>query len=257
MTTRVLVTRPAEHGDELTRALSARGLDAIHVPAVAIDVPATNPELDAAVADIERYAWLVVTSANGARAVTEALRRTGGMRPPAGRPRLAAVGTATASRLETEGHVVGFIPSTATAATLAEELPITAGERVLVARGNLAGSRVAERLRERGAVVDDVVAYRTIEGPAASRGLLQAALRDSAPAAVLFASGSAARGLAELASREALDVLAIPAVAIGHETATTAREAGFDVVAIAASPHPQAIAAATSEALSRAPEPVR
>ena len=84
MTVRILVTRPAGQGEELCRALSGHGLDAVHIPAVAIDIPATNPELDAALANIERYAWLVVTSANGARAVTEALRRA----PATGRVRM-------------------------------------------------------------------------------------------------------------------------------------------------------------------------
>ena len=251
---RVLVTRPADQADELQRALSAQGLDPIHVPAVLVEVPAASPELDAAVAGIERYGWVVVTSANGARAVVEALNRGRRADVTVG---LAAVGEATASTLEAAGHRVRFIATKATAAALADELPITSGDRVLVARGNLAGSRVADRLRERGAIVDDVVAYRTIEGPADSRALLRAALRDSTPAAVVFASGSAARGLVQLASGEALEVRSIPAVAIGAETASAAREAGLAAIAVAGSPHAEAVAAATPEALRESSEAAR
>lgn len=246
MSGRVLVTRPADQGDELNRALVAHGLDPIHVPAVRVEVAPANPELDLAVQHIERYAWVVATSANGARALIEAVR---GGRPRAQMPRWAVLGGSTAAAVEAHGHRVVFVPSRPNAAALAAELPIASGDRVLVVRGDLAGTRAADRLRGRGAAVDDVVAYRTIEGPADSRPLLRAALEGSAPSAVVFASGSAARGLAALAAGEAFDVRSIPAVAIGPETATAARDIGFTVVAVASSPGAEAVAAATAEAV--------
>jgi len=61
--------------------------------------------------------------------------------------------------------------------------------------------------------------------------------------AVLLTSGSAARGLRELARLERIDISAIPAICIGPETASVAAEAGFHVAATAPRPDPAAIAA--------------
>jgi hypothetical protein len=74
------------------------------------------------------------------------------------------------------------------------ELPIRDGDNVLVVRGDLAGPDLADGLQHRGAVVDDVVAYRTLEAPPSSRSLLREAMAGHAFDAVLFTSGSTVRG---------------------------------------------------------------
>jgi uroporphyrinogen-III synthase len=127
---------------------------------------------------------------------------------------------------------------------------VAAGERVLVVRGDIAGDRVAERLRARGAAVDDVVAYRTIEGPQGSVERLRRAMGGvTGPDAVLFTSGSTVRGLLAIGRAAGCDVGAIPAICLGPETAREARALGFRVVAVAPVPDVASLALTTATAL--------
>lgn len=242
---RVLVTRSAEQVDELLATLRAEGLQPVVVPAIVIETGSAGPAVDASVANLADcvladYGWVVVSSPNGARSIRAAGRR---LDPAGSGPRWAALGAATAAALRADGIDVAFLPSRPSAEALARELAVGPGERILVVRGNLAGSRLADALRGRGAIVDDTVGYRTVEAPETSRTLLRDALTEGPIGAVLLASGSAARGLRELARLERIDISAIPAICIGPETARVAAQAGFHVAATSPGPDPAAIAA--------------
>jgi uroporphyrinogen-III synthase len=139
---------------------------------------------------------------------------------------------------------------------MAAELPLVVGERVLVVRGDLADAELAVALRARGAEVDDVVAYRTREAPESSRRLLRQAAAGGAIAAVVFTSGSTVRGLVTLGRDESIDVLSIPSVCIGPETADEARAAGFRILAVSPIPDSAALAAATARALALQPQEI-
>lgn len=247
MTPRVLVTRAAGQGGPLEAALREQGLDPIAVPAIAIEIDPPGGELDRVARVIQTFDWVVVTSPNGARAILAAAERVFTSLSTA---RWAAIGAGTAEILEREDVQVVFLPSRAEARVLADELPVTAGEEVLLLRGDLAGHDLPARLEARGAVVEDVVAYRTIEGPPSSRQILHDALASGDPNAVVLASGSAARGLVALAQAEGLDVGGIPAICIGPETHREARRLGFHVLATSPDPDPSTLAATTAGALA-------
>ena len=244
---RVLVTRPPGQADDLLAALRDAGLEPVHVPAIAVELgPPPRGDLDRAAARLADYRWVVLTSANGATAVAEAARRVSAQLIPG---RFAAVGAATARVLDRAGASVAFTPSTSTAAALARELPVEPGDRILAVRGDLAAPELPKVLRDRGAAVDDVVGYRTIEAPQTSRHLLAGAFARAPIAAAVFTSGSTARGLAALARDEAIDITAIPAICIGTETAEEARKAGYEVLAVAASTDPIALARTAASVL--------
>lgn len=244
---RVLVTRPEDGATDLLDALDRAGLDVVHVPAIEI-VPETSAELDAAVSSsASARAWIVATSPNGVGAALGALDRTS--TEPAS-ARWAVVGRASATLLEQRG-VRAFVPSRALGATLAAELPIATGDRVLVVRGDIADTSVPDVLRERGGNVVEQIAYRTVEGPGRSRARLAAAM--SAPFDVLIiASGSAVRGLLALApSGSESGLRATPAVCIGPSTAAVAREHGFASVIESRDPGTDSMVDAVVGALGR------
>ena len=245
---RVLVTRAAGQAGELMSRLELAGLDPFLVPAIAIELEPPGGELDAAARSLGTYAWAVVTSANGARAIVRAASRS---QSDLRRTSWAAIGAATRHVLEAEGIEVALQPTRASGRATAAQVPLQAGDRVLVVRGDLAEEDAAIVLRARGAEVDDVIAYRTTEAPEASRPLLRRALAAGSFAAVLFSSGSTVRGLVALAGAESLEISAIPAVCIGPETATAAVEAGFRVLAVSPTPGAAALATATAEALAQ------
>lgn len=243
---RVLVTRAVDQVDELLSALSAAGLDPVQVPAIAIELDPPDGDLDAAARILGTYAWVVITSANGARAILGAAERIGtDLRVPS----WAAIGPVTRRVLEAAGIAVDLQPSRSERTALALELPVTPGDRVLVVRGDHADEGLPAALRARGAEVDDVIAYRTREAPEASRSLLRDARADGPIDAVVFTSGSTVRGLVTIARAEGLDVASIPSVSIGPATAAAARDAGFSVLAISPAPEADALAATTARAL--------
>ena len=249
MSDRVLVTRAADQAAELVAALREVALAPVLVPSIAVElVPPAALLAAAAAAGLGSHRWIVVTSANGARAILAASGESQGIRRRDA-PAWAAVGTESGRVLEAAGFVVGFRPRESTAAALAAELPLVAGDRVLVVRGDQAGGRLATALRVRGAAVDDVVAYRTLEAPESSRPLLREALSAGQVAATVFTSGSTVRGLVALGETESIDVRSIPAVCIGRATADEARAAGFPILAIASTPNAADLAAATAGAL--------
>ena len=110
------------------------------------------------------------------------------------------------------------------------------GARVLLLQADIAGPELASDLRERGASVDVVTAYRTVarEPTAAERATLGQA------DAIVLASGSAARSLAALEESGRQALLAC----IGPKTAQVAREVGLNVGVVAGE--------ATSEGIIRA-----
>jgi len=232
MTHRILVTRPAAQADDLAALLRDRGLAPVMVPTVAIDAASSAAELDAMLHTLGGASWLILTSANGARALAARLAENG-HRLPAGL-RVAAVGPATAEELRSSAIAVDHVPDEYLTVAIADGIGDVRGRRVVLARADTATPDLRNALVGRGAVVEEVVAYRTVEGPAESRDPLRAALADDL-AGIALTSGSTVRGLVRLtSSADRSRARSIPAFCIGPVTARTARQYGFDVAAIAA-----------------------
>lgn len=249
MTPTMLVTRPATQAAELVGMLHARGVRTIAVPTVTIDHSSAAAGLDRMLATLAGADWLVLTSANGAAALGERLTGTGRTIPA--RTRVAAVGPATADALRSVGVRVDHVPSEYLTVEIAVGLGDVEGRRIVLARADAATPDLRDALLARGAVVEEVVAYRTIEGPAASRDPLRSALQADIHG-ITFTSSSTVRGLLRLAS--AVDrgrARAMPAFCIGPVTAETARRSGFHVAAVAAEHTAAGLAAAIAAHLDR------
>jgi uroporphyrinogen-III synthase len=243
---RLIVTRAASQSDGLVTELAAVDIDAVTVPAVDIELTPPGGALDLAAGRLQLVDWVVVTSVNGVRAIVAAAER---VLTELGSPRWAAVGAATATALERQGIAPNYIPSRADAATLARELPIEPGATVLVVRGDLAGTTLADALRRRGAEVEDVIGYRTHIAPAASEPLLRAAIAGG-PCGVVLTSGSTVDGLLGLGRAVHVDVTSLPAICIGPRTSRSALEAGFRVVAEAETADAHALALTAQHAFA-------
>lgn len=243
---RVLVTRPADSADRLVEALADVGITAVSVPSIATQPLLAGDPLDQAVSDAAGRDRIVVTSPMGAAAVLAAMARLG--LDPAG-SRWVAIGPTSAAVLAAGGAREVWVPAIARSAGIIAELPIEPGERLLLARGDLADERLPEGLRERGATVDEVVAYRTIEAPASSAALLEDVLDAGDFDAVLFASGSAVRGILRLAGDLDGPIRATPAICLGPETASVALSHGFRVIGDAPMQSVGSLAALTASLL--------
>jgi len=241
--TTLLVTRPAPQAAELIALLADRGIDAISVPTVEIAPAPPGGPLDDAIRSLDGAAWLVITSVNGATSLLERLGALGHALQK--EVRVAAVGPATAAALQAGGLRVHHVPARYQTAAIAEGLGDVAGRRVVLARADAATRELRDALLARGAIVEEVVAYRTVEGPAASRDRVRAALAQPLDG-VTFTSASTVRGLhALLSPPEILRATGLPAYCIGPVTARAARRAGFMVAVVA----PTYTVAALAEAI--------
>jgi len=231
MSRRILVTRPVDQAGGLAGSLQERGLAPVLVPTVAIDAASTADALDGMLEALGNADWLIVTSANGAAALVARIGAGPGRLPDG--TRVAAVGPVTAAVLREGGIRVDHVPQAYRTAAIAEDLGDLRGRRVVLARADAATDELLEALLDRGALVEEVVAYRTIVGPAISRDPLHAALHADL-AGLAFTSSSTVRGLLHLASPvDRGRARAVPAFCIGPVTAETARHAGFHVIAVA------------------------
>jgi uroporphyrinogen III methyltransferase/synthase len=231
MKRRILVTRPASQAGELVRLLEERGIDPVAIPTVAIDTRSTERQVDEMLAGLAGADWLVLTSANGVEAVAARMAAIGRHLPPG--LRVAAVGPATASALRAAAIRVDHVPDQYLTVAIAPGLNAGDGTRVVLARADAATPNMRDALLKLGARVEEVVAYRTIEGPATSRDPLRAALQRDLDG-IAFTSGSTVHGLMRLTSSiDAARARALPAHCIGPVTADVARQAGFAIGAVA------------------------
>ena len=216
---RIVVTRPREQAGPLVRALEELGAEVLLVPLIRID-PVADVDLETSLQGVRDVDWLVVTSTNTVRS----LATSAGLLGLARNARVAAVGPATADALRRIGVEPDFVPDRYSADQIASGLGSLVDTRLLVTQSDITDSHLVEQLRARGAVVQPIHTYRTVEVERERREL--AALR--AADAVVLMSGSAARSLASQGGGG--DALL---VCIGPKTAEVAAEVGFDVGLVA------------------------
>ncbi len=230
----VVVTRSEDQADPFAETLRALGATPILVPSIQSAPPLDSAALVVAAQSLEGARWLGFTSPSGVRYGWPAVAAAW----PDGLPDglgVAAVGPGTAEALACVGVRPGFLPSESTGDAFAAELPVEAGDRVVLMRSDIARRAIAARLAGRGADVTDAVAYRTLEGatPSAVRRAL-----DARPDAITFTSPSTVRGflgalrdIAEDGGYASLGTAAL--VAIGPVTADEIRAHGLTPTATA------------------------
>jgi len=245
---RIVITRSAAQSEALARELSARGAIPVVIPLISFADPHDFAPLDAALAEIESFDWMILTSAQAIRAVA---KRGEGLKlsliRSESKPRIACVGPVSAEVARQAGFPVEYVAETHTGAALAEELRSRLqGAEVFLPRSDRANPDLPSALRRYGAEVTEVIAYRTLRPDTADeRHLRQIAAGGTD--AVLFFSPSAVQYFGELLGIQQLgglqDRLAITAV--GPVTASALQEAGVRRLVISA----DTTAAAVVEAL--------
>jgi hydroxymethylbilane synthase len=229
---RIVVTRAAEQAGDLSDALAAAGALPIEIPAIRIEPLADADSvaaLDAALAALDSYAWLVFTSANAVQLFCD--RAGDSLRlPPA--TRVAAVGTATAAALRARGLRADFVPPKFVGEEIAAGLGDVDGARVLLPRAETAREALPDLLAARGATVDVLPIYRTLPADIAPEAL---DLLRGGVDAVTFTSGSTVRSFAAALERAGLGGLlaATPVACIGPVTAQAARDLGLGPAVVA------------------------
>jgi uroporphyrinogen III methyltransferase/synthase len=231
---RVLVTRTREQASVLSARLRALGAEAVELPTIRIEPPDDWAPVDGAIAALPSYDWIVFTSVNGVRFFWERLARARLDARALHGLGLAAIGPATAAELAAHGLQADYVPGEYVAEAVAAGLGDVRGQRILLPRADIARPALAELLRQGGADVIEVTAYRTLQARAEPKELRD---RLAGITVATFTSSSTVRSLAAMLHDAGVDlghVLERATVAcIGPVTAQTAREMGLTVHAVA------------------------
>jgi len=217
---RVINTRPAAQAESLSELLRSHGAVPVEIPMIeVVDVPDEVERLAALADRLDRFAWVVVTSPNGAVSLNQVLSTA----DCSGRrlPEVAAVGVATAQAL----HVpAALVPSKQNGDGLVAEFADGSGP-VLVIQSADAAPTVVDGLRARGWDVTAVATHRAQPVTVTDQHRARAAGTD----VLLLASGSAARAWAA----SLIDVTPPLVISIGPQCTEVATAAGLQVTVTA------------------------
>lgn len=228
----VVVTRAREQASNLVDRLEELGAECIEVPTIEVIPPEDRTLLDRGIDELDTYDWLVFSSVNGVRFFFDRLYAMGKDVRALKDLKLCAVGSSTAKKLEEFGLRTDMVPATYKAESVVEEFKKEdmRGKKVLLPRPEVARPTLPVELRKMGAIVDEVIAYRTVP---VSQNLeeLKERLKKREIDLITFTSSSTVKNFKKLfTEEEARDLMAHVTVAcIGPITADTARELGFDV----------------------------
>jgi len=285
---RVLVARSPDRAGELVTALRRVGAEPLLLPLIDFEQASDQHSLDVAFDALGAgaYTWLVISSVTTVQALEAKAAERGASLSSwlPGSILVATIGPATRSFLESRGISVDLAPTGQQSGTgLLDIWPANQGS-VLLPQADIADPRLRKGLEARGAAVQAVTAYNTVDYPADPRRALPAPLPDRslAPTSVARPAGQDAPPPTVLTSAEAKAeigagrlhavVAASPSaarrihadlaplgncrfVAIGRSTAAEAASLGLTVAAVAQEPTASGLVAAVVRSLDHQHSP--
>ncbi len=223
----ILVTRSVGQSGQFTELLEQAGANVIEMPALEIGPPSSWAVLDNAIAQIETFHWLILTSTNGVDRFFERLTEQRKDARALANLKIAVVGKKTAQKLKEYNLQPDFIPPDFVADSLVENFPeVLAGKKVLFPRVETGGREVlVQELTAKGALVVEVPAYQS-QCPSSIPPAAFDAIRDKAVDIVTFASSKTVQCFHQLVTAffpsDALEGVGI--ASIGPQTSKTCQQ---------------------------------
>ncbi len=159
----IVVTRAREQASGLAQSLAELGAHVIQFPTIEIYDLADYTDVDAHIADLASYHWLVFTSVNGVKHFWKRLAKHGLDTRALHGKKVAAIGPATADILRERGLEPDFIPERYVAEGVVEGMLALGmqGQKILLPRALEAREVLPEALRKAGAEVHVLPIYET------------------------------------------------------------------------------------------------
>jgi uroporphyrinogen III methyltransferase/synthase len=242
-----VLTRDPFDAQPYAAALAPLGLSAVAMP-VTKPAPAADPDALAKAMERGSFDIIMVASPRAAHELARAIAATMDARATLpDLPDVWAVGPATKRALDIARLPAQLPANVKDGAELARMLLAKTnvrGKRVLVPRAEEGRTDAIEILRAAGAVVVDVVAYRTVAVAADEPTIQEGAqlLRDGKAALCCVFAPSQVAALSAIVGP--LAKLSTTFAAIGETTAAALREAGGNRIAVAGLPTPEGMAQA-------------
>ena len=219
----IIVTRPADRSGTLCQSLRALGASVTAYPCIRTVPREDCPQLEEAIAGLDRFRWLVFTSPAGPEIFFRRLRKSGRDARALAGLKLAAIGPKTAAQLERFGLQADLVPEVFDSAHLAQAMGKVDGP-VLLCRASQGSDALPEIFTKSGIPFRDIPCYDTVyEAPedAPVGELLKRKVL------VTFTSASTVRGFVE--SLPGADLSNVLGCCIGPQTAEEAKKYGIAV----------------------------
>lgn len=255
-----MVTRALEQSEAPVQALREAGAEAVVLPMVKFAPPDDFAPLDRALKDADDFDWLLLTSQNAVRALQErCIALNLGIAAIFDGVRIAAVGPASAEAARELGLNVIYVASKYQGVALANELaPKLKGMQVFLPRSDRANHDLVEALVGHGAVVTEVIAYKTELPSGNDLSEIRAQLEQGVDA-VLFFSPSAVNHFRDVLGQKEFARLAETCgafAAIGPVTETALREAGVEQLIVAKTATVPSLISELARYFSTKPQPI-
>ena len=226
---RVLVTRARSQASRLAQGLMALGAEIVECPVIRSAPIEDTSDLDAVLANIHSFEWIAFASPNGVNHVFERLNAVERDARALARNKFAAVGPATVTALRSHGIVADLTPDTFTAEGLVEAFRDrdAAPKSAVVFRSDIGRETLPRGLRQLGAKVTEVAAYRTVTAEDSAETALTAF--DVGIDVVTFTSSSTVKNLVGLLGGDVTGINNGIVVCMGPITAEMATSLGVRV----------------------------
>ncbi|GJL79461.1 MAG: uroporphyrinogen III methyltransferase [Nitrospinaceae bacterium] len=227
----VVITRAENQSDSMVHLLHEKGAEPVSFPVIQTIAPEDWSPLDEALSRLSEYDGLIFTSANGVKFFMQRLKeKKQDIRNLKG-VRIYTIGPKTEHALAAFGMQVDVVPEDFVAESLLESLgqESVKGKRFLIPRATVAREILPDQLRDRGAQVEVVPAYRTILPKRKNEDFVRR-LKDGAISVITFTSSSTVTNFLDLLDAESRPYLDnVTFACIGPITAKTAKERGLKV----------------------------
>ncbi|MBI4557736.1 MAG: uroporphyrinogen-III C-methyltransferase [Candidatus Hydrogenedentes bacterium] len=226
---RIVVTRARAQAGDLVRQLQELGADVFEFPTIEIESVPPQESMDY----VGDYDWIILTSVNGVEMLFERMEQAGQDARDLAGVKLCVIGSATAEAVRKRFLRIDLMPEKYVAEHLLEALlkqsDTLEGKRFLLPRADIARSFLPVELRQRGAEVKELVAYRTVVPK--DSGALADALVAYQPHLISFTSSSTATNFCEILGPERLARIkhSTAIACLGPITAKTAEDLGLPV----------------------------
>jgi uroporphyrinogen III methyltransferase/synthase len=229
---RILITRARDQSGDFAARLKKLGAEVIEFPTIEIAPPKSWEKLDRAIEHLKSYDWIIFTSANGVHFLWQRLKEKRKNFPMVASLKVAAIGPATAKKLQGKGVRVSYTPKEFIAEGILrgfKKMDLK-GKRILLARAKKARDILPKGLRKMRAKVDVVETYRTVKPKGGAKRLEDLFLKKKIDM-ITFTSSSTVNHFVEILKKEDLKKLlkGITIASIGPVTTRTAKKSGMKV----------------------------
>lgn len=188
---RIMITRPLEQAFDLAQELIDFGADVYNVPMIKLISPPDLSPMKQAMSKLTTYDWLLFTSANGVNFFFQHLNSQNLDARALHNIKIATIGPATSKAVSKFGLITDLQARQSNQegiVTAFESLSVK-NARILFPSSDLARNHIVEAFGQRGAIVDQVVAYKNIP-PSESELILPRPLKTGLMDWIIFTSPS-------------------------------------------------------------------